>query len=206
MVQARNIDWSTLSSRTPFVISANVKTNGNDITYTSDKGNSYTIQYDNAGSGMKIESGASNINKVVTVTSFILSERYQNSNIGVHGLLQNSEQAVFYLSGMSGTTAITPARVAATPTAEYQGFALPSSVNPNYQGAAARVEWTRIPGTSRWNGFFDLAYYMANVQISGLIKVDARNSSVVPTIYFPGVGGGTAGNPTSAYQSMEIYE
>lgn len=202
-INAKSINWDTTSSKTPFVINAYIATNTNR-TYTSDKGNQYGISFVNDGSGAKITSGASNIQKVVTTISFrsATSGAFTERHIGIHGNFTNGSTARFkYISGLKSGTAISPVEVSGTTTTSFIQFDY-NNTNISYSGVIDRTEWVRVAGSNLWYGFTEINYYGNNTTYYGVAIATASDSSTVPTVYIPG----TVGSISSAFQSIEIYE
>lgn len=200
---ADKVDWNSMKSNIPFIVDL-VGPINTTMTVTSDKGNTYTIATVNAGTGVQINSGASNINRVVTTTTFRgASNAFSNIDIGIHGAFNNGSTArIKFIAGIKNGNVITPVENAGTTTASYVGIRYDNTAMA-YTGVATRTEWIRFTDENRWYGFFTMNFFGNNTTYYGVAMADATDNTTVPTVYQPGA---TTTNVTKATQSIEIYE
>lgn len=169
---------------------------------TSDKGNTYSYTTVNGGTGLKITSGASNIRRVVTSTTWRNSSLTSSVSLGLHGVKSNNEAIARFLCGLWNNTAMTAVQKTVTPTTEYTNFSY-NTTNVSYTHGAIRVEWLREEGSDKWCGFFNICLGDNSTAFSGVVICIAKDVNTVPTIYRPGAN---ANNVTNANQMIEIYE
>jgi len=200
---ADKVDWNSTKSNIPFIVDLVGPTN-TTMTVTSDKGNTYVIATVNAGTGVQINSGASNINKVVTTTTFRGSSNvFSNIDIGIHGSFNNGSTArIKFIAGIKNGNVITPVEKTGTTTASYAGIRYDNTAM-TYSGVATRTEWIRFTDENRWYGFFTMNFFANNTTYYGVAMADATDNTSVPTVYQPGTN---TTNVTKATQSIEIYE
>ncbi len=200
---ADKVDWNSMKSKIPFIVDLVGPTN-TSMTVTSDKGNTYVIATVNAGTGVQINSGASNINRVVTTTTFRgASNVFNNIDIGIHGAFTNGSTArIKFIAGIKNGNVITPVEKTGTTTASYVGIRYDNTAM-TYTGIATRTEWIRFTDENRWYGFFTMNFFGNNTTYYGVAMADATDNTSVPTVYQPGAA---TSNVTKATQSIEIYE
>lgn len=198
---ADKVDWNTTKSKTPFIVEFN-RTSDLTTNITSDRGNVYNITIVNNGSGIKINSGATNINKVITTVGYTLSQNITNNSIGVHGtFINNTNQLCKFISGLKNASPITPVQKNVSSGTTYVQFNY-DNTSLSFGGAVCRTEWVRVPGQNRWNGFFEMNFVGNNTTYYGITAIYTADMTSVPSIYQPS----TSGYINYGYQSLEIYE